>query len=127
MSATKNVVPSITIDGQQYCINVGRDVIRKLGYPAYICILESDKQHTIAIKPCDDNVMPSFKVPEGFPENRQKKFRIYSQGLVLEIMDGYGLEKGRRYTLKGELDEEINGVVFHLDKSEDCSRKDAEI
>ena len=71
--------------------------IRKLGYPAFICILESDNQHTIAIKPCEDNVMPSFKVLEGIPENRQKKFRIYSQGLVLEIMDGYGLEKGRRY------------------------------
>lgn len=123
MSGTKTIVPSITIDGKQYCINVGRDVIRALGNPDYICILESNKQHTIAITSCDDSVMPSFKVPERFPEDRMKKLRIYSQSLVIEIMRDYGLDSGHSYTLKGALDEKMNAVVFHLDESKDCTRK----
>ena len=33
MSENKTIVPSVTIDCRQYCINVGRDVVRLLGCP----------------------------------------------------------------------------------------------
>ena len=124
MSVTKSIVPSISIDGKQFCINVGRDVIRALKYPDYICILESDSQNAIAITPCDESVVLSFHVPEGFPEDRKRKFRIYSQKLVSEIFDHCKLQAGRRYTLKGGLDDSMNAVVFHLDETEEYSRRE---
>lgn len=123
MSVNKTVVPSITIDCRQYCINVGRAVVRLLGCPEYVCILESDRQHTIAFAPCDDSVVLSFKIPDRFPEDRTRKFRIYSQSLVMEIMKNYDLDAGHSYTLKGKLDEAMNAVIFNLDESHDCTRK----
>jgi hypothetical protein len=123
MSENKTIVPSVTIDCRQYCINVGRDVVRLLGCPECICILESERQHTIAFAPCDDSVVLSFKVPERFPEDRNRKFRIYSQSLVMEIMAKYNLDSGHSYTLKGKLDDVMKAVVFHLDEIYDCTRK----
>ena len=123
MSENKIIVPSITIDCRQYCINVGRDVVRLLECPKCICILESERRHTIAMAPCDDSVVLSFKVPERFPEDRSRKFRIYSQSLVTEIMENYDLDPGHSYTLKGKLDEAMNAVIFHLDESRDCTRR----
>lgn len=68
-------------------------------------------------------IVLSFKVPERFPEDRNRKFRIYSQSLVMEIMAKYDLDSGHSYTLKGKLDDVMKAVVFHLDEIYDCTRK----
>ena len=114
MSHVRNIVPAITINGKEYCINVGRDVIRALGHPSHICILEHDKWHDIAIAPCEESEMLSFKVPEGFPDDRMKKFRIYSQSLVKEILANSDLTPGETHNLKGEYIEAMNAVLFQV-------------
>ena len=112
MNELKNKVPAITINGKEYCINVGRDVIRVLDHPSHICILEHDNWKMIAIAPSDGSALLSFPVPEGFPEDRRKKFRIYSQSLVNEIITECDLDPGATHNLKGEYVEAMNAVLF---------------
>ena len=47
MENTKRIAPAITVNGKEYCINVGRGVVRALGYPSHICLLEHDKWQVI--------------------------------------------------------------------------------
>ena len=112
MSGSKNRAPAITINGREFCINVGRDVIRALDHPSHICILEHDNWQMIAIAPCDENDVLAFQVPEGFPEDRSRKFRIYSQSLVNEIITQCALDPGTTHNLKGDYVESMNAVLF---------------
>lgn len=114
MNNNRKIVPAITINTKEYCINVGRDVIRALNYPSYICLLEHDKWQVIAITPCEATELLSFKVPEGFPDDRMKKLRIYSQSLVKEIMASDDLAPGEIYNLKGEYISAMNAVLFQV-------------
>ena len=114
MDRRKKLAPAITINGKEHCINIGRDVIRALGYPSHICILEHDRWQVIAITPCEESELLSFRVPEGFPDDRMKKFRIYSQSLVKEISDDCDLIPGEIYTIKGEHIVAMNAVLFRL-------------
>jgi hypothetical protein len=118
MEKTKKIIPSITLNGKEYCINVGRDVVRALGYPSHICILEYDKWQVMAITPCDESDPLSFQVPEGFPDGKMKKFRIYSQSLVREIIEDCKFNLGEVYNLKGEYIEAMNAVLFRLNPVE---------
>ena len=42
----------VTIPAESRRMNVGKDVIRVLGSPAYICVLQRKDRKAIAITPC---------------------------------------------------------------------------
>ena len=42
----------VTIPAESRRMNVGKDVIRILGSPAYICVLQRKDRKSIAITPC---------------------------------------------------------------------------
>ena len=126
MNSKKTIAPAITINGKEFCINVGRDVIRALGYPTHICILEHDQWQVLAMTPCEETELLSFRVPAGFPDDGMKKFRIYSQSLVKEIIDDCNLDPGEIYAFKGEYVETMNAVLFRLsekDMADFCDMK----
>ena len=106
--------PRITIDGRQDCISIGRDVIRVLGYPGYVSILRNDLQKTIAIKQSESREVLSFKVPEGFPDEGRRMFRIYSQAFTREILELYELDATKSHAFKGTYVKEYDAVVFSL-------------
>ena len=53
----------VTIPAESRRMNVGKDVIRVLGSPAYICVLQRKDRKSIAITPCAAEHPMSFKVP----------------------------------------------------------------
>lgn len=124
MNNTKNRAPAISINGKQYCINIGRDVIRKLGFPSHVCILQNYRKNAIAIMPCEETEVLSFRVPDGFTTDRMKKFRIYSQALVEEILSNNDLEAGCIYSLKGQHEPDANAVIFYLSEIKGISNED---
>ena len=54
----------VTIPAESRRLNVGKDVIRILGSPAYICVLQRKDRKSIAITPCAAEHPMSFKVPD---------------------------------------------------------------
>lgn len=54
----------VTIPAESRRMNVGKDVIRILGSPAYICVLQRKDRKSIAITPCAAEHPMSFKVPD---------------------------------------------------------------
>ena len=57
-------------------MNVGKDVIRILGSPAYICVLQRKDRKAIAITPCAAEHPMSFKVPDRLLTDGQCRMMI---------------------------------------------------
>ena len=64
MSSERIMNLLVTIPAESRRMNVGKDVIRILGSPAYICILQRKDRQSIAITPCAAEHPMSFKVPD---------------------------------------------------------------
>ena len=115
----KEYCPRITIDGRKECISIGRDVIRVLGYPNYISILKNDAQKAIAITQSQSREVLSFKVPEGFPDEKKKMFRVYSQAFTSDLMEAYQLDRTQSHAFLGRYVKEYDAVVFSLERIDD--------
>ena len=57
-------------------MNVGKDVIRVLGSPTYICVLQRKDRKSIAITPCTAEHPMSFKVPDRLLTDGQCRMMI---------------------------------------------------
>lgn len=111
----KRLRPTLTLEGKGDRINVGVDTIRVLNAPPYVCLLRGIEDKTIAIAPCEEKHLMSFKVPEDLMAKKGKKFRINSKTFVHEYIESMGLDHETPYVMKGVLDESKNIVVFRLE------------
>ena len=66
----------VTIPAESRRMNVGKDVIRILGSPAYICVLQRKDRKSIAITPCATEHPMSFKVPDRLLTDGQCRMMI---------------------------------------------------
>ncbi|MBR1633524.1 MAG: hypothetical protein IJ682_00520 [Lachnospiraceae bacterium] len=114
MDKIKKRNPCLGINLKDNYINIGSDVIRELNYPSYIRLLISERKDSIAVAPCEANDVMSFKVPDGFPHEKNKNFRIYSTGFTKELMESLDLKEGSTYRYKGEYDTRHKAMVFQL-------------
>ena len=64
MSSGRIMNLMVTIPAESRRMNVGKDVIRVLGSPTYICVLQRKDRKSIAITPCTAEHPMSFKVPD---------------------------------------------------------------
>ena len=76
MSSERIMNLLVTIPAESRRMNVGKDVIRILGSPAYICILQRKDRQSIAITPCAAEHPMSFKVPDRLLTDGQCRMRI---------------------------------------------------
>ena len=60
----KNVRLEISFYGKGNAINIGKDVVRILGAPSYICLKVNRSMDSIIITPCEKRETLSFKVPD---------------------------------------------------------------
>ena len=95
------------------CIYIYKDVIRLLGYPSYVTLLESVEHQTLAIIPCEESHAMAFKVPENYSVVK-KDMRIWSKGYVNELRERYCVEPGEHYILDGVYVPKHNAVVFRF-------------
>ena len=71
----------VTIPAESRRMNVGKDVIRVLGSPAYICVLQRKDRKAIAITPCAAEHPMSFKVPGRLENVQQSGNEIAERGM----------------------------------------------
>ena len=99
--------PVISFDGKKNRIRIGVDVIRLLGMPSYVCLYNNVNCSSIAIGPCDEKIVMSFKVPEKMLRGEKCECEITSKQFVNMVMSANCLDSRKTYRFPG---------VFHADK-----------
>lgn len=127
MSSERIMNLLVTIPAESRRMNVGKDVIRILGSPAYICILQRKDRQSIAITPCAAEHPMSFKVPDRLLTDGQCRMRINGVQFVQALLEANGLAAGKDYQFKGRYEAEKNAVIISLEKMNGNVRKDGKI
>ena len=81
----------VTIPAESRRMNVGKDVIRVLGSPAYICVLQRKDRKAIAITPCAAEHPMSFKVPGRLLTDGQCRMMINGIQFIQVLLEANGL------------------------------------
>ena len=118
MSSERIMNLRVTIPAESRRMNVGKDVIRVLGSPAYICVLQRKDRKSIAITPCAAEHPMSFKVPERLLIDAQCRMRINGIQFIQALLGANGLAIGKGYQFKGRYDAEKNAVIISLKTDE---------
>ena len=108
----------VTIPAESRRMNVGKDVIRVLGSPAYICVLQRKDRKAIAITPCAAEHPMSFKVPDRLLTDGQWRMMINGIQFIQVLLEANGLAAGKDHQFKGRYDAEKNAVIISLEKDE---------
>lgn len=104
--------PTISFQGKDKCVNVGKDVIRLLGEPPFISLFLSEDGRSLAISPCREQNPLSFAVPHDFLTKDKVQLRIHSKQFVEGVLLSAGLNKDKTYRVKGSYSPEHNIVTF---------------
>ena len=104
----------ITFSGGSECLTVGRNVIRALMRPAYICFRVSKDRHSLIVYGCNSKDLMSFKVPSRIFEGKQHSVRVYSKAFVLDLIDKNDLDPNTNYMVPGKNLEDKKVVLFDL-------------
>ena len=112
----------VTIPAESRRMNVGKDVIRILGSPAYICVLQRKDRKSIAITPCAAEHPMSFKVPDKLLTDGQCRMMINGIQFIQVLLEANGLEAGKDHQFKGRHDakKEQYGQIY-VEKFESAS------
>jgi len=102
----------VTIPAESRRMNVGKDVIRVLGSPAYICVLQRKDRKAIAITPCAAEHPMSFKVPGRLLTDGQCRMMINGIQFIQVLLEA------NDHQFKGRYDAEKNAVIISLEKDE---------
>lgn len=94
----------VTIPAESRRMNVGKDVIRVLGSPAYICVLQRKDRKSIAITPCAAEHPMSFKVPDRLLTDGQCRMMINGIQFIQVLLEANGLAAGKDHQFKGRYD-----------------------
>ena len=94
----------VTIPAESRRMNVGKDVIRVLGSPAYICVLQRKDRKSIAITPCAAEHPMSFKVPDRLLTDGQCRRMINGIQFIQVLLEAKGLPAGKDHQFKGRHD-----------------------
>ena len=106
--------PVISFDGKKNRIRIGVDVIRLLGMPSYVCLYNNVNCSSIAIGPCDEKIVMSFKVPEKMLRGEKCECEISSKQFVSRVINANHLDFGRTYRFGGIFNADKNKVIFAI-------------
>ena len=104
MSSERIMNLLVTIPAESRRMNVGKDVIRILGSPAYICVLQRKDRKSIAITPCAAEHPMSFKVPDRLLTDGQCRMMINGIQFIQVLLEANGLAAGKDHQFKGRYD-----------------------
>ncbi len=104
----------ITIKGPRNRIYIGKDVIRALEFPPFICVKVNEDMSSLAIQPGEEKEYMSFKVPERLFESNKVEFTVHSKSFVHTLLAANGLDGQMNYPLMGVYSEPGNAVVFKV-------------
>ncbi len=107
----QKLIPKIHI-ADEY-IYIHKSLIRMLGNPKYITLLENELRQTVAIIPCDETHTMAFKVPANYAVCK-RDMRICSKEYVQGLRNRYCMDSGMNYTLSGVYVDRLNAAVFRF-------------
>lgn len=110
----KTVRIEISLSGKRKEIHIGKDVVRLLGVPAYICLKVNKALDSIVVMPCAGKEYMSFKVPEGILQGKNVSMRVNSQPFVGKMLAVNGYKSDRTYQVRGIYLEKNNAVIFNM-------------
>lgn len=108
----------ISLYGKTNSIHVGKDVIRVLGVPEYLCFMINQAMDSIVIRSGSYDEFLAFKVPDNICFLKNKQMRVASQAFVNGLMLMNDLDPSHTYQIEGSYSEEKNVVVFYLKDSQ---------
>lgn len=108
----------IVIFGSQVCISVGKDIIRLLDNPAYICIRINSSYNSVLFKPCEEHDPMSFKVPAKLLSDHRCTFKIHSKMFVQRLLLANNLDLNETYTFSGYYSPYHNTVIVPIECNE---------
>lgn len=114
--STKAALLTLSFQGKHNRISVGKDVVRALGVPSYVCIRISETKDSIAMMPCEPADFMSFRVPDKLLSDHHCVFRIHSKEFVHGILVRQGINLDDTLVVTGSLCQKNNVVTFHLKK-----------
>ena len=106
----------VTIPAESRRMNVGKDVIRVLGSPAYICVLQRKDRKAIAITPCAAEHPMSFKVPGRLLTDGQCRMMINGIQFIQVLLEANGLAQEKTISLKDGMMPRKMQLSFRLKK-----------
>ena len=112
----KTVKLRISIYGKQNCIQIGKDVLRILGAPLFICLKINKEMNSIVVEPAQEKTALSFRVPDGILFNH-KQMIITSASFVIGLMAMNDLDFNETYQIDGIYSEKNNATVFNIHNS----------
>ena len=104
----------IVVFGRLDCISVGKDIIRVLGNPAFICIRINSTFTSVLFKPCEEHDPMSFKVPEKLFVDHRWTFKIHSKMFVQQLLLTNNLDTDQTYTFNGYYSPHYNTVIVPI-------------
>ena len=116
-SKDNELSPYILIQPYRSSLTIGKDIIKSLGYPKYVCLRINDANRSFAIIPCEANDVMSFKIPERLFTDHKCVFRINSKSFLISLVLKYNLEPTCVYSCKGIYSQKLNAVIVSLDES----------
>lgn len=104
----------ITVMPRKGQIHIGKDVIRIIGSPDYVCLMQREDKQTIAIGSCGKQHPMSFKVPGRLFIDGGCGMRITSSRFIGHLIESNNLSMIENKVIEGKYDSEINAVIFPL-------------
>ncbi len=114
-NGTKNsAYLGFTIGGKRKRLHIGKDVIRVLGGPSFVCIRVNESYNSFVVMPCDSKMYLSFKVPSDLLVVGRRQMEVTSTSFVAALLSRNGLELDGTYNVEGTYLEKNNAVKFQM-------------
>ncbi len=115
---------TITLQGKQGAISIGKNVAKALGVPNYVALRISYKNKSLLILPCEQQDVMSYEMPKHFLESRNVGFRIYSLSFVTELLRDNGLNTDSTYLLEGRYSNQIGAIFFPIETAKPITEEE---
>jgi len=102
----------LTISAKQSQLTISKDVIRILGSPSYVCVLQGKDKQSVAVACCEASHPMSFKVPENLLMDNRCNMRICSQQFIDRLVEANNFSPLEFHRVEGKYLPELNAVVF---------------
>lgn len=104
----------LTISAKQSQLTISKDVIRILGSPSYVCVLQGKDKQSVAVACCEASHPMSFKVPENLLMDNRCNMRICSQQFIDRLVEANNFSPLEFHRVEGKYLPELNAVVFPI-------------
>ena len=114
MSSERVMRLGLTISAKQSQLTISKDVIRILGSPSYVCVLQVNDNQSVAVACCEASHTMSFKVQENLLIDNRCNMRIFSQQFINRLVEANNFSPLEFHRVEGKYLSGLNAVVFPI-------------